>query len=249
MTPRLYIPHAIEENHTVELDEGQRRYLTRTLRLGPGAPLILFSGEGEEGEWRAELLQIANPAKARLVEFITRKRESPLRVTLIQGLAKGNSTELVIQKAVELGAATIIPLVGRRSVRRSPQKREDNKLLRWQSIVKEAAQQCGRVRLPTILAPMDWKELAGQLPEGPRYIFWEEQSRHENNLQLRDLPHPGGSVTLLVGPEGGLSREEVELAREKMGFTVVGLGPRILRTETAGLAVLSGCQILWGDMG
>jgi 16S rRNA (uracil1498-N3)-methyltransferase len=247
MMPRLYIPNPLDKNHLVELDEGQHRYLTRTLRLGVGAKLTLFSPEGEQGQWQGELVQTQKPAQVRLISFEPLQKESPVKITLVQGLAKGQSTELVIQKAVELGATTIIPLVSERSVRRSKADRNDNKLKRWQTIILEAAQQCGRVRLPQIYSPVEWEELATILPEGPRYLFWEEQGL--SGARLSKLPHPGQSVTLLVGPEGGLTSQEVQMAQEKWGFIIVGLGPRILRTETAGLAVLSACQVLWGDMG
>ncbi|MBF0447701.1 MAG: 16S rRNA (uracil(1498)-N(3))-methyltransferase [Magnetococcales bacterium] len=247
MIPRLYIDCPIDKNQPVLLDEGQRRYLIRTLRLGIGAAVKLFSSAGEEGEWRGNLIQTDSPALVQVTDFTPFRKESPLQITLIQGLAKGNATELVIQKAVELGATRLIPLVSRRSVRRPPSDRKDNKVSRWQSIILEAAQQCGRVRLMQIHPPMNWNELDAHLPEGPRYLFWEEQGGE--GLTLRNLPHPGSAVTLLVGPEGGLSAEEVELAQARWGFVVVGLGPRVLRTETAGLAVLSGCQVLWGDLG
>jgi 16S rRNA (uracil1498-N3)-methyltransferase len=248
MIPRLYIPHAIAHDSPVDLDSGQRRYLTRTLRLSPGAALTLFSSEGPEGEWQAELIQSQSSVQARLLTFNPMKKESPLKITLVTGLAKGDATEQIIQKAVELGAESIVPLVTQRSVRRSPAGRKDNKLKRWQNIVIEAAQQCGRVRLPQIHAPVDWKQLSTHLPaDGPRYLFWEE--RGVEAIKLRDLPHPGRSVTLLIGPEGGLTQEEVSMAQGELGFTVVGLGPRILRVATAGVAVVTGCQLLWGDMG
>ncbi|MBF0455737.1 MAG: 16S rRNA (uracil(1498)-N(3))-methyltransferase [Magnetococcales bacterium] len=247
MIPRLYVPHTIEAGSPLKLDEGQRRYLLRTLRLTVGAPLTLFGPSGEEGEWQGELIRCDTPAEVRPIRFLPLKKESPLQITLIQGLAKGSATELVIQKAVELGASTLIPLVSQRSVRRVKADRNESKLKRWNTIIQEAAEQCGRVRLPVIHPPMGWKELAPHLADGPRYLFWEEEK--QAGITLRDLPHPGRTVTLLVGPEGGLGREEVELARETLGFKVVSLGPRILRTETAGLAVLSGCQVLWGDMG
>ncbi|MBF0359176.1 MAG: 16S rRNA (uracil(1498)-N(3))-methyltransferase [Magnetococcales bacterium] len=246
MTPRIYIPQPIDGSQPVDLDAGQRRYLTRTLRLGPGAALTLFSPVGDEGEWQAELME--NLSQARLIAFIPIKKESPLEITLVHALAKGDTTETVIQKSVELGVVSLIPLVSQRSVRRSPADRAGKKLKRWQTIVVEAAQQCGRVRLPKVHAPVDWSGLASCLPDnGPRYLFWEEEG--VTAQKLTDLPHPGGSVTLLIGPEGGLSQEEVATAQEQFGFVIVGLGPRVLRVATAGVAVVSSCQLLWGDMG
>ncbi|MBF0194560.1 MAG: 16S rRNA (uracil(1498)-N(3))-methyltransferase [Magnetococcales bacterium] len=246
MIPRLYVPKAINPLKPVELDAGQRRYLTRTLRLNAGDKLIIFNGEGDEGEWQAELSQ--NTSQVNLLKFIPLKKESPLKITLIHGLAKGNITEMVIQKAVELGAVTMIPLVAKRSVRRSIKDRKDNKLKRWQNIVIEAVEQCGRVRIPKVHSPVNWQDLAEILPkEGPRYLFWEEEG--VTAIKLNELPHPGESVTLLIGPEGGLSVEEVAMAKEQLGFTVVGLGPRVLRVATAGVAVVGSCQLLWGDMG
>ncbi len=248
MIPRIYIPQTITAEDPVIFDKAQSRYLTRTLRLGPGAELILFNGQGEEGEWRAELIQSASPAQARLIAFNPVKMESRLQITLVTALAKGDSTEQIIQKAVELGAVSVIPLESERSVRRSKEKRKLNKLDRWRNIIIEAAEQCGRVRLPEIHPPVGWDELPELLPEaGPRYLFWEEEGVEA--IKLTQLPHPGAAVTLLIGPEGGLSATEVARAREVMGFEVVGLGPRILRVATAGVTVITACQLLWGDMG
>ncbi|MBF0127807.1 MAG: RNA methyltransferase, partial [Magnetococcales bacterium] len=160
---------------------------------------------------------------------------------------KSGSIEVAVQKAVEVGAVVLIPLLSRYGVSRPDPRQTDNKLRRLQRIAVEAAQQCGRTRVPVIHPPVAWQQLAPLLPEGVRLLFWEGAGLA--GARLRELPPPGGDLTLLVGPEGGLTPEEVAFARSELGFELVTLGPRILRAETAAIVAVAACQLLWGDMG
>ncbi len=244
MIPRLYWPHPLQVGQRLDPDAEWQRYLLRTLRLGPGAPMILFTGL-DGGEWQAALVS-QSPAQMEVLAFLPCHRESPLAITLVQGVAKPDAMELVIQKGVELGVARIIPLLCRRSASNAGGQLTANRQRRLHRIAIEAAEQSGRIRIPEILEPLPWSRLGEGLPSGPRWLFWE-QSRASSALHR--LPHPGESVTVLVGPEGGLEPQEEAFAREHLGFATLGLGPRILRTETAGLVVVAACQLFWGDMG
>lgn len=246
MIPRLYVPEHLQAGQTLDLSEGQRRYLQRTLRLQAGAQVILFNGLGEEGEWHAVLSGAGVSTQLWVQSFHRTYRESCLAVTLVHGMAKMDAMEMVIQKSVELGVKAVIPLVTRRSVNQPASDRWANKAKRWQKIAEEAAEQSGRAWVPIIHPPQHWSNLEGLLPEGSRYLFWENP-KEQRRLGQQLLASK--SVTLLIGPEGGFDPEEVHLARDLLGFTTLSLGPRILRTETAAISVLTAVQILWGDMG
>ncbi|MEO5372447.1 MAG: 16S rRNA (uracil(1498)-N(3))-methyltransferase [Magnetococcus sp. DMHC-1] len=227
-------------------DDRVGHYLLRVLRLPQGAEVCLFDGSG--GEWDGILLSVVTPVTIQLLRHRTGERESPLAITLVHGLSRPAAMDMVIQKGVELGVATIVPLITRRSVSRPDARQSANKSERWQRIAMEASEQCGRTRVPHIHPPTSWDRLAELTPVGLRLLFWEEE-RQGMRLRSLDSPPHGSPLTLLTGPEGGLDAEEVAFAREKLGFLAVGLGPRILRTETAALAVLTMVQTLWGDMG
>ncbi|MBF0462535.1 MAG: 16S rRNA (uracil(1498)-N(3))-methyltransferase [Magnetococcales bacterium] len=244
MIPRLYWPQPLHVGQRLSPEEAVQRYLLRTLRLAPGAPVVLFTGL-EEGEWQAVLVNHAS-IQIEVLTFSPCQRESPLAITLVQGVSKPDAMELTIQKAVELGVFRIIPLLCRRSSSNANSELTTNRRQRLHRIAIEAAEQCGRTRVPELAMPLSWTQLGIELPPGPRWLFWEERPTQS---PLRHCPPPGAAVTLLVGPEGGLDPWEESFAREQLGFVTLGLGPRILRTATAALTVVAVCQSLWGDMG
>ncbi|MBF0213973.1 MAG: 16S rRNA (uracil(1498)-N(3))-methyltransferase [Magnetococcales bacterium] len=245
MTPRLFVSQPLRAGERIALDESERHRLVRTLRLRLGDPVTLFNGD--PGEWQAEIVELGPPLRVEPKQFLSGGRDSPLSVTLILGLTKSGAIELAVQKAVEVGADRLIPLLSRYGVSRPDARQSENKSRRLQRIAVEAAQQCGRTRVPEILDPVGWQELEGLLDAAPRLLFWEEAG--DRGARLKELPHPGAAVTLLIGPEGGLTPDEVRLARERLGFVTVSLGPRILRAETAAMVTVAACQLLWGDMG
>lgn len=240
MVPRLYIPQPLHAGQRLEPDAEMRHYLLRTLRLPLGARLTLFNGI-DQGEWLGHL----KGQQIEVLSFVARRRESPLSITLVQGISKPDAMALTIQKGVELGVTQIIPLLCQRSRSNAGSILTPNRQRRLKRIATEAAEQSGRTQVPEVYSPLSWQQLDGYLPSGPRWLFWEEA---EGEPGLRDMPDPGHEVTLLVGPEGGIEAQEVAFAKE-MGFISLGLGPRILRTETAALTVITACQLLWGDMG
>jgi 16S rRNA (uracil1498-N3)-methyltransferase len=239
--PRIYLPLSLTVGAAVQLDDNAFSHAVRVLRLKPGAALILFNGEG-----RAFAAMLADVSKrdawARVTGVLPDEMESPLRIVLAQGISRGEKMDYTLQKAVELGVATIQPLFAERGVVDLTGERLARKIQHWRGIVIGACEQCGRNRLPELpkpLALVDW--LARPVEPGLRLLLDPSAARG-----IRGFEPPTDGVTLLIGPEGGLSLAEIDRARA-MGFTGVRLGPRILRTETAGVAALGAVQALWGD--
>ncbi|MBF0611655.1 MAG: 16S rRNA (uracil(1498)-N(3))-methyltransferase [Magnetococcales bacterium] len=240
MIPRLFKPLPLTEGATILLEEKERHYLIRVMRLTVGQSVILFNGRGEQ--WQARIDHAGPPLRLVLETALPVVRESPLAITLVQGLAKGPALEWVIQKGVELGMAAMIPLICERG------RHDDGNPQRWGRIAAEAAEQCGRSLVPPIHPPTRWQNLADLLPDGPRLIFWEEEGGKSSLPSLLRTLEPPATITLIVGPEGGFSSQEVMTACQHLGCQKVGLGPRILRTETAAITALAALQLYWGDL-
>jgi 16S rRNA (uracil1498-N3)-methyltransferase len=242
--PRLFHPGPLAEGAEVALDPVAAAHAVRVLRLAPGAPLVLFDGGG--GEYQATLVAATRRgAAARIGAHRAREAESPLEVTLAQGLARGERMDLVIQKAVELGVTALVPVATARSVVKLDAERGGQRAAHWAGVVRAACEQCGRNRLPAVDPPCSLDALLARPPAaGERRLVLDPEAPR----RLRELPRPTGPVLLLVGPEGGLDGEEIGRAAAH-GFERLSLGPRVLRTETAGLAALAALQALWGDLG
>jgi 16S rRNA (uracil1498-N3)-methyltransferase len=243
---RFYVPLVAPEGE-FPLSREQTRKITRVLKLAPGARIALWDNAGKEYE-----ALITNVTGQIVYVRVTGERqaapEPPLRVTLVQGIAKGEKMDLIIQKATEIGVARICPVTTERTVVQIPPERRPGRLERWQSIAAEAARQSGRVNIPEIAPITDLSGLFGQAErEALRLILWEEESAGLKTL-LRSEPPGAAGVCLLIGPEGGLSRQEVEAGRAQ-GWRSVSLGPRLLRTETAGLIAAALLLYEWGDLG
>jgi 16S rRNA (uracil1498-N3)-methyltransferase len=241
--PRLFHPLPLAADTEVVLDPVAAGHAVRVLRLAPGAPLVLFDGLG--GEYAATLLAVGKRgASARVGALRAREAESPLDLTLAQGIARGERMDLVVQKSVELGVRRLQPLVTARCQVRLDAERSAHRVQHWRGVVRAACEQSGRNRLPEVLPPQAFGTwLAGTGDAGLRLVLDPGAPRG-----LRELPPPDGAVLLLVGPEGGLDEAELAATRAA-GWVPVRLGPRVLRTETAGLAALAALQALWGDLG
>jgi len=242
MIPRLYFAGTPVPGGTVVLSGTASHHLAHVLRLGPGADCILFTGDG--GEWRATVQQIERGGVTVRVEGYTEfSRESPLAVTLVQALCLGDKMDLIVRKAVELGVQRIVPVESAGSVVRLKGDRAEARVAHWRAIVIAACEQCGRNTLPEV-TPIcrltDW--LARAEPAQYRWLL----SPRGDVEPLRTRPVPAGPVSLLVGPESGFTPAEEDAGR-RAGFEPVRLGPRILRTESAALAMLAAMQALWGD--
>lgn len=239
--PRFYCPIPLTADSRVDLPNAPAHHAVRVLRLSVGDAVILFNGQG--GEAHAVIEQLDRTRVTVLVQALHAvERESSLAVTLIQALSGTDKMDLVIQKAVELGVARILPVVTERSVVRLSAERAGKRLEHWQGVVIAACEQCGRNRLPDVAAPVPLRERLAEtqrLPE--RWILLPGVGR-----SLRTLARPQGELALLVGAEGGFTPAEQKLVLAQ-GFMPIQLGPRVLRTETAGLAALAAIQALWGD--
>jgi 16S rRNA (uracil1498-N3)-methyltransferase len=240
--PRLYVDAALAPQARLELPEDAAHHAARVLRLRAGELALLFDGRG--GEYEARL---SMPGRGRVVAEIGERRdverESPLAVTLVQAVSSGEKMDFTIQKAVELGAAAIQPVLSARSVVRLSAEREAKKLVHWRRVAIAACEQCGRNRLPEVREAMSVESYCRS--PGPGHLRLLLAPEAERGLQsVRD--RLGHAVTLAVGPEAGFSAgEEVLLGRA--GFVPVRLGQRILRTETAALAALAALNALAGD--
>jgi 16S rRNA (uracil1498-N3)-methyltransferase len=238
---RLFIPQALREGDTLTATGQPAHHVKNVLRLRPGAPLRLFNGSGEEHE---AILQDVGRAQITLAVMAPVGTVAPpcVRIRLAQGIARNDRMDLILQKAVELGVEIIQPLWMQRSQKHLKGERLDKRRQHWQGIVVSACEQCGRATLPELLEPLDYLAWTQRTSGAGLKLMLKPDSGHT----LQDMDAPADDVTLLVGPEGGLTPEECSSA-VKAGFTGIRLGQRILRTETAGLAALAGIQLLWGD--
>ncbi len=239
--PRIYTPAALNSGATIELDENAFNHAVRVLRLKQSDSLILFNGQG--GEYEAELTEVQKKlANASIGQFHDKVCESPLTIILGQCISRGEKMDYTIQKAVELGVTEIVPLFSERCGVKLNQERMEKRLRHWHSVIISACEQCGRNRIPTLhpaIALIEWQQ---QLNTSLKLVLNPTAAD-----TLATLSKPANDVALLIGPEGGLSDSEIKSATEH-GFNGIRLGPRILRTETAGLTALSIIQQLWGDL-
>ncbi|MGM0594362.1 MAG: 16S rRNA (uracil(1498)-N(3))-methyltransferase [Pseudomonadota bacterium] len=239
-TPRIFHPQPLASNTTVELNDNAARHVARVLRLGEGAALTLFDGCG--GEYPAIL---ASLAKRRVVVELGQWREheveSPLRLTLAQGVSKGDRMDFTIQKAVELGVSRIVPLSTERSVVNLKGERLEKKLAHWRGVIVSACEQCGRNSLPELLPLQRFGDWLGESEDDVRLLLDHRAEQSVSSVTMT------GAATLLIGPEGGISAQERERAYAA-GYQGLRLGPRVLRTETAALTALSVLQSRFGDL-
>ncbi|MES2356625.1 MAG: 16S rRNA (uracil(1498)-N(3))-methyltransferase [Pseudomonadota bacterium] len=239
-TPRFYCSSSLTGAVQIQLEPNAARHAAKVLRLRRGDQIVLFDGSG--GEYEASIHDVDRYGVVVDVgKFQPVDREPALKICLAQGLATGDKMDTILQKAVELGATYFQPLATRKSVVRLTEERAERRASHWQQVAISACEQCGRNQVPEILAVEEIGEWVSKPMTGLRLMLAPNAPQ-----RLVDLPKPTDKVTLLVGPEGGFTDAEVGLALNA-GYTPVRLGPRVLRTETAGLATLAAMQSLWGD--
>lgn len=241
MIPRLYCPDPLPPGGLHELSADAAHHAVRVLRLGEGEVLRLFDGRG--GAWNARIESLKPRVRVHLDGFDPEDLEPPLAVTLVQCLPAADKMDWIVQKAVELGVTAIQPVAARRSVVRLDGERAQRRLQHWQAVAVAACEQCGRNRVPVVAPLLDLPQYLARVggENVGKWLLWPETPR-----RLRELEAPAAPLVLLVGPEGGLEEGE-QTAALAAGFMPMGLGPRVLRTETAGLAALAAIMSFWGD--
>lgn len=238
---RVYVEQPLSVGKNCVIEDNAANHIMRVLRARDGEELTLFDGRG--GEYGARITGLRKDSVTVDVrEHRALERESALDLTLAQGVSRGDRMDWVMQKATELGVRRIVPMITERSVVRLDEERSEKKLQHWRGIAISACEQCGRNRVPDVTAPTRFFDaLRGSDASATRLLLSPNAS-----LRARDLPRPA-AVTLLIGPEGGLSDTEQEAAI-RAGFQPLQLGPRILRTETAAIAALAALQHDFGDL-
>lgn len=238
-TIRIFQTIDLAAGQSVQLDKAASNHLIRVLRLKHQQKFTLFNGNG--GEYSAILEISGKTAIAHLIDFSDPAIESPLFIHLYQGISKGDRMDFVIQKSVELGVNKITPVFTARTVVSLKQDRLLKKIQHWQSIANSACEQSGRNNVPVIYPAVNFTE-ALKLSTSELKLILDPQ----DNNRLSTLASETSSVDFIIGPEGGLTEVELRDAKAK-SYKGIGLGPRVLRTETAALAAISSAQVLWGD--
>lgn len=236
---RVFSPHPLASGEPIPLDRQAARHLLKVLRLHDGDPFVLFDGSGQD--YSAQLsFRGKHDCLAQVGDVIRSEQPPALRIHLAIGISRGERMDLAIQKSVELGVWSISPLFTERTLVQLKGERLASRRSHWLGIIRHACEQSGRSLLP---------ELGNAMPLGHWLADFEGQGLlldPRAHSGLGHLPRPGQDITLLVGPEGGLSADERAAATNR-GLQGIRLGPRILRTETAPLAAISALQTLWGD--
>jgi 16S rRNA (uracil1498-N3)-methyltransferase len=239
--PRIYTAQDLAVGNEILLPEQAGEHAVRVLRLERGHPLILINGDGRE--YDAELASLAKRAVTAVIKQSRAvDREAALSITLVQSIARGEKMDWILQKATELGVSHIVPLVTERTEVKLDEERAERRMAHWDSVIESACEQCGRTTLPALAPPQRidrW--LAGLEFSGQRLALIPD-----GETTLRQLPSNDDGVMVVVGPEGGLSEQDVVMLRQAE-FVGLKLGPRVLRTETAGVAVVAALQGLRGD--
>ena len=242
---RFFIPTAQIEGNRVYLYGKDQHHLVKVLRKRIGDEFSVLNGKGEEFTARIVAME-EDRVTAEIVSASTKPAEPRVRITLAQSLPKADKFELIIQKNTEIGVSSFQPLITERSTIKLDRNTEAKKRERWQKIIQEAAEQSGRKMIPRLEPVKSWEDILADLGTGLAIIPWEgeRQTSLKQVLEGRELPE---TVTILIGPEGGFSLYEVDRARAA-GAIPVTLGPRILRTETAGLVVSTVIFYHYGDL-
>ncbi len=244
MAPRFFLPIGLVPYTEIVLPEASAHHAARVLRLGVGDAVTLFDGTGVE--FAGNIIFIGRQeVRVQLAAGQSVSRESPLQVTLIQGISSGDRMDYTLQKAVELGVARIVPVFCARSVVRLVGERAQKRQQHWQQLVVAACEQCGRNRVPEVAFAQSLESAISSFGEelGAGLCLLLDPLAEQG---LRALAPPSQAVFLLAGPEGGMTDDERRLA-QRAGFLGIRLGARVLRTETAALAAMAAMQLAWGD--
>ncbi|PXY90639.1 16S rRNA (uracil(1498)-N(3))-methyltransferase [Gilliamella apis] len=239
---RIFQPYTINQNSLITLDDNAFNHLIRVLRMKTGESITLFDGSNKitpavihEVNKKTVIVKTANS--------VLDNRESPLNIHLGQVISRGDKMEFTIQKSVELGVNTITPLLSERCGVKLDQERLEKKVQQWQKIVISACEQCGRNIIPSINPVMKLENWCANLTDSLKLNLHPKAEQGINQLA-----NDNKNISLLIGPEGGLSNEEINMTHQYQ-FTDILLGPRVLRTETAALTAITALQVRLGDLG
>jgi len=239
--PRIYLPAPVFLNNRISITDEKAHYLASVLRCGKGNSLIIFDGKGNC--FRTTIVTAdKREVVAEVAEKIPCNLESDLNITLVQGLLKGEKMDMVVQKTTELGVKEILPVITGRS-----QLRDTKKIARWRKIAEEASRQSGRSIVPVVHETVEFDNFLSAHDSIHGLVFYEEEGVGLTEAVSSLIPR-NSSFFVLIGPEGGFTKEEINLAKEK-GLIVASLGKRILRAETAAISAVTLAQFLLGDMG
>lgn len=244
---RFYIETPHRRGERIEISGAEARHIQKVLRLKEGDELAFFDGKGKE-YWGTIATQDHHRITVKIMGTKAPSRESPIEVMLGQGLLKGDKMDYVFQKATEMGVSAILPFISSRTIPTVGGERAERRWSRWKRIVVESAKQCGRVIPPRVEGIRHFSSiLEVSLHDFVKLILWEREERFLKE-RMRGIDKNSRKFLFLVGPEGGFCEEEISAAQAR-GFIPVGLGPRILRSETVGVAMLSILQYEFGDLG
>lgn len=240
--PNIYTESSLSLNSEIELDPNAAQHIAKVLRMRKGFKLNLFNGDGFY--YAAELTEVdRRSVRVAITERTACDTESKLETQLAIVISRGDRMDYAIQKATELGVHSIVPLTSERCEVKLTDEREDKRLKRWQQVAISACEQCGRARIPTIHSIQSLETyISGPLARDALKLVLH----HRDTQDLSSISPPPTSACMLIGPEGGLTSDEIEAAKSQ-GFMACTLGPRVFRTETAPIAALSVLQWLWGD--
>jgi 16S rRNA (uracil1498-N3)-methyltransferase len=237
----VYVDAPLQTGRRESLEGSAANHIARVLRLGVGDSLTLFDGRG--GEYAARIDSIRKQIVCvEVQEHTARERESPSRITLAQGISRGERMEWVVQKATELGVSRIVPLFTERSVVQLDAQQARKRVAHWTAVAVGACEQSGRNRVPEIHAPLSLRAFLDSELEAVRIVLSPRGTR-----RMSDIEAPAAAVLVLIGPEGGLAPPEIDAAAQAH-FVPVCMGPRILRTETAAICALTLLQHRFGDL-
>ncbi len=239
---RLYTCQHLAPDLDLELDDETRHYATNVLRLNKHSRLTLFNGDGFD--YTCEILDCKKSIlRVNILQQLKLNNESPLKTHLYLGVSKSSHMDYAIQKTVEAGVSSIYPILMERTVSKASSKSLENKHQHWQRIIRSACEQSGRAVIPNLSEVSELTAIAPCLENEYGLLF---DIHSKQNMQSLEIKKPA-SIKLLIGPEGGLSSNEIEFALQK-GFHAVNCGPRVLRTETAALTAVLLAQQEWGDL-
>ena len=239
---RCHVDAPLAVGVSLALPETAANHLARVLRLREGDACVLFNGDGHDYDARISAIS-KREVRAEIIAARSVDNESPLHVTLLQGVARGEKMDLILQKATELGVAAVVPVMAERTEVKLDAERAEKRMAHWRSVVASACEQSGRARLPTLSAPAALVDAARTVGADTTKLTLDPTGE----VSLATVAITGGAVVVAIGPEGGWSPRDRD-ALSAAGFIGLRLGPRILRTETAGLAAIAALQSRFGDL-